>query len=87
MSDIANADSPPRHTCAVCGSPIEGRSDRRTCGATCRQRLRRGTYVVTEEDRAAIDRVMARLGHGHPRRDPLTPEEIRAHVAATAVRT
>lgn len=87
MCDTDDATEPTRHTCAVCGVPLTGRRDRRTCSPTCRQRLRRGTYVITEEDRAAIDRVLERDGCGHPRRDPLTPEEVRAHVLATAVRT
>lgn len=45
----------------------------------------RGTYVVTDEDRAAIDRVFARAAHELP--PPLTEEQIRAHILATARRS
>lgn len=42
---------------------------------------------MTEEDRAAIRRVLDREGCGHPRETPLTPDEVRAHVLLTAVRS
>ena len=71
--------------CAVCHTSFEGRADARTCSARCRQRQRRrGSYVVTDEDRAAIERVFARAAHELP--PPLTEEQIRAHVLATARR-
>ncbi len=69
--------------CAVChGSFTPRRSDAVTCSARCRKARSRGAgYVVTDEDRAAIDRVWAR----HPCPLPeLTPEQVRAHVLATA---
>lgn len=72
-------------TCSVCHTSFEGRADARTCSARCRQRQRRrGSYVVTDEDRAAIERVFARAAHELP---PVpTPEQVRAHVLATAQR-
>lgn len=71
---------PPRE-CEVChGSFVSTRRDARTCSATCRQRRRRGTYVVTEEDRAVMDRVALRVPIPVP---VLTPDEIRAHILAT----
>ena len=71
--------------CAVCHTSFEGRADARTCSAKCRQRQRRrGSYVVTDEDRAAIERVFERAAHELP---PVpTPEQVRAHVLATAQR-
>lgn len=69
--------------CVVCHTSFEGRPHARTCSARCRQRLRRrGTYVVTDEDRAAIDRVFARAAHELP--PELTPEQVRAHILTTA---
>lgn len=72
-------------TCIVCHTSFEARPHARTCSAKCRQRLRRhGTYEVTDEDRAAIDRVFARAAGELP---PMpTPEQVRAHILATAVR-
>lgn len=71
--------------CVVCHTSFEGRADARTCSAKCRQRQRRrGSYVVTDEDRAAIERVFARA-EPCPL-PPLTEEQIRAHVLATAQR-
>jgi hypothetical protein len=34
--------------CESCGKPLSGRADQRTCGATCRQRLRRQRAVRAE---------------------------------------
>lgn len=72
----------------ACGASLEGlRPQARTCSARCRKRQERGDdYVLTDEDRAAIRRVLERDGYGHPG-PRLTPDEIRAHVAATATRT
>lgn len=71
--------------CEVChASFTPTRSGHTTCSATCRSRKMRGTYVVTDEDRAAIDRVFARAAHELP---PMpTPEEVRAHILATVTR-
>ena len=81
-------------TCPGCGRSLEGRAPQvRTCSSRCRQRVHRdpslledADYVVTDEDRAAIRRVLERDGHGHPG-PVLTVEQVRAHVAATATRT
>lgn len=71
-------------TCPVCHASYHPRrSDSEVCSPTCRQRKKRGTYVVTEEDRAVIDRVLADDSDLPPR---LTPEQVRAHVYATARR-
>lgn len=73
--------------CSVCnGSFTPKRSHQEVCSSTCRSRKSRGTYVVTEEDRAAIRRVLE-AGCGHPRTEPLTPEEVREHALRTAKRT
>jgi hypothetical protein len=71
--------------CDVCHTSFAGRADARACSPRCRQRARRGArYVVTDEDRAAIDRVFARAAHELP---PMpTPAQIRAHILATATR-
>ena len=75
----------PARDCPGChGSFVPTRADQQVCSTRCRQRKHRGTYVLTDEDRAAIRRVLERDGHGHPRRDPLTPDEVAAHVLATA---
>lgn len=71
--------------CPGCGGPLTGKQ--RACSARCRKRLERqrdADYVVTDEDRAAIRRVLDRDGCGHPRATPVTQEEVRAHVAAIA---
>lgn len=74
--------------CPVChASFTPRRRDQEVCGPTCRQRRKRGTYVVTEEDRAAIRRVLDRDGCGHPLEHPLTEAEVRRHVELTAERT
>jgi hypothetical protein len=86
---MRDTNDAPAVTCPECGGAfVPRRSDQEVCGATCRQRRHRrgGTYVVTEEDRAAIRRVLAD-GCGHPLERPLTPEEIRRHVELTAERT
>lgn len=71
--------------CTVCHTSFEARPHARTCSARCRQRARRGgAYVVTDADRAAIDVVFARAAHELP--PELTPEQIRAHILATATR-
>lgn len=70
--------------CTVCHTSYEARSDSRTCSARCRQRRRRvGHYVITAEDRAAMDRAAELVPVPVP---PLTPEQIRAHILATARR-
>lgn len=78
-------------TCPVCGDPFTPkRRDQEVCGSTCRQRRHRErdrAYVVTEEDRAAMRRVLERDGHGHPLERPPTQDEVRAHVLLTAERT
>jgi hypothetical protein len=80
-------DTDPRE-CPVChASFVPRRKDQEVCRSTCRQRKRRGTYMVTEEDRAAIRRVLERDGCGHPRTEQLTPDEVREHVLRTAERT
>lgn len=80
-------DTTPRE-CPVChGSFVPRKAHQQVCSATCRKRKQRGTYVVTEEDRAAIRRVLERMGHGHPMERPLTEEQVREHVLRTAERT
>lgn len=75
----------PTRTCPACQKPYTPtRSHQQVCSVACRQRKKRGTCVLTDEDRAAIRRVLERDGHGHPRRDPLTPDDVAAHVLATA---
>lgn len=81
-------DVQPRE-CPVChGSYVPTRRDQEVCGPTCRQRKRRGTYVLTAEDRALLERMKAEMRAeldlllGPPK----TPEQILAHVIATAVR-
>lgn len=72
--------TPVARACEVChGSFVPTRRDARTCSPRCRQRRRRGTYVVTDEDRAIMDRVALRVPIPVP---VLTPEEIRAHILA-----
>lgn len=46
-------------SCAVCGSVTDRRAGATTCSDRCRQRLHRGTYTITIEDRAAILRAEA----------------------------
>ena len=72
-------------TCVVCGGSMEGRRPQaRTCSAACRQRLYLNDgYVPTDEDRAAI--LVAERAVPIPV-PPLTPEQVRAHVLATARR-
>jgi hypothetical protein len=78
--------------CAGCGAPLDDRRPQtRTCSDRCRRRASRQgrveePYEITAEDRAAIGRVNARLDllPRELRRPPLTPDEVRAHVAATA---
>jgi hypothetical protein len=45
-------------TCAVCGKPLAGRADARTCSPRCRQRARRAA-------KAALKRAAA-LSYGAP---------------------
>lgn len=78
--------------CPGChASFVPRRADQLACSATCRKRKQREAeaddYVVTEEDRAAMRRVIERDGHGHPMAQPLDPERVRKYIAATAVRT
>lgn len=63
-----------------------------TCSARCRQRLKRARdaerleaerAALSEEDRAAIRRVLEEDGHGCPWDVP-TPEQVRQHVLTTA---
>lgn len=79
-------DLEPRECPGCHASFTPRRKDQKVCRPTCRQRKRRGTYVVTDEDRAAIRRVLEQ-GHGHPRTEPLTPDEVREHVLRTVERT
>jgi hypothetical protein len=73
--------------CPGCLDPFTpARADAKTCSARCKKRVQRDQYVVTAEDRAAIRRVLAD-GCGHPLERPPTPDEVRAHILATAVRT
>ena len=79
--------------CAVCETPIDDlRADATVCRrSSCRrQHLRRRArgddYQITDEDRAAIRRVLERDGHGCPL-PTLTPDQVAAHVLATAERT
>lgn len=77
-------------TCSECHGSFEAtRSHQLTCSATCRKRRSRrvGVYVVTEEDRAAMRRVLERDGCGHPLDRRLSPDEVRRHVELTAERT
>lgn len=88
MGDLVTIRDPAVRECPVChGSFTATRSHQIVCSATCRQRKRRGTYVVTAEDRAAIRRVLERDGCGHPRDTALTPDEVHEHVVLTARRT
>jgi hypothetical protein len=83
--------------CPGCQEAFEPRRrDQGTCSARCRKRVSRrategggvdGAYVVTEEDREAMRKVLARDGHGHWLRDPVDAETVRRHAAATAIRT
>ena len=81
-------------TCIAChtSSTARGRNAK-TCSAKCRKRLSRNPYiaddadyVVTDEDRAAIRRVLEADDYGCPF-PPLTPEQVRAHIAANATHT
>lgn len=75
-------------TCAVCHGSFEAtRADAVVCGPTCRQRKRRHGLPVSAELRAEVAEFLQRHGHGHPQRDPLTPDEVAAHALATAERT
>lgn len=77
-------------TCPVCGDPFTPkRRDQEVCGSTCRQRRHRErdrAYVVTEEDRAAMRRVLERDGHGHPRGERLDAEDVRQHLLVVNAR-
>lgn len=75
----------------MCGKAIPAgrRADATTCSNACRQKRYRRGPPLSEEDWAAIRKVNA-MSHMLPRelqRPAYTREEIRAHVAATAVRT
>lgn len=75
----------PLRDCAWCHTSFAGRSDARTCSATCRKRLQRGTpapYVITAEDRAAMDRAAELVPIPVP---PLTPAQIAWAIAAARV--
>lgn len=71
--------------CVVCGGLLDGRRPQtRTCSARCRQRLHAGGgYVITAEDRAAMDRAAELVPIPVP---PVTDEQVRAHILATARR-
>lgn len=74
----------PPLPCPVChASFVPSRPSQRVCSPTCRQRKRRGTYVVTEADRAAMRRAAERVPVPLPL---LTAEQVDAHVLATAIR-
>lgn len=78
-------DTEPRK-CPVChGSYVPKKAHQQVCSATCRSRKKRGTYVLTEADRELIRRLVQ--DHGHPRPEPLTPDEVREHVLRNAERT
>lgn len=69
--------------CSECLEPFTPtRSDQLVCSAKCRRR-KHDRYEITDADRAAIRRA-AEL-HPVPL-PPLTPEQVRAHIAATAIR-
>lgn len=75
----------PARTCPGCnGSFTPSRKDQVCCSSTCRSRAHRGTYVVTEADRAAIRRAAELVPIPVP---PLTDEQVRAWVAAHAEHT
>lgn len=70
--------------CEVChASFTPTRAGHTTCSSTCRSRKQRGTYVVTAEDRAAMDRAAELVPVPLP---VPTPEQVRAHILATARR-
>lgn len=63
-----------------CGKPIEGRAGKLTCSQACRKAKSRDEgYVVTLEDREAIDRVVASCPYLMATR-PISAEEYRAHL-------
>ena len=74
-------DAQPR-ACGVChASYTPTRAWHDVCSATCRQRRRRGTYVISPEDRAAMDRAAVLVPVPVPE---LTPDVLRAHLLAAA---
>ncbi len=82
MEPVSVTDPAPRE-CEVCHRSFTGRAGALTCSARCRQRKRR--RYISPADRAALDRVWARA---EPCPLPeLTPEQIRAHILATARRS
>jgi hypothetical protein len=75
-------------TCPECLESFDpGRADQVTCSNACRQRRYRrgGSYVVTDEDRAAIRRAAGIVPIPIPL-PTLTPEQVRQHILATATR-
>ena len=70
--------------CEVCNANfVPSREGHTTCSSTCRSRKLRGTYVPTAEDRAAMLVAEREVPIPVP---PLTPEQVRTHVLATARR-
>lgn len=68
--------------CPCChGSFVPTRADAVTCSARCRQRRKRGSYVISAEDRAAMERVAQLVPVPVP---VLTPDQVRAHILAHA---
>lgn len=86
-ADPGKRDRPPRECPGCHASFVPRRVDQLVCSSTCRQRKRRGTYVPTDADRAAIRKVLDRDGHGHPLERPLTKDEVERHVLLTFERT
>lgn len=79
MRDIA------ARICVGChASFVPSREDQLACSSTCRQRKKRGTYVISDEDRAAMRRAAELVPVPVP---PLDPDAARAHILGTAVRT
>jgi hypothetical protein len=81
LSD-ANPGDAVEIVCPGCHATFVPRRKGHTCCSTsCRQRKRRGTYVITPEDRAAILKVRE-IPLPVPR---LHPDDLRAHVLAHAI--
>lgn len=77
-------ESLPPRACEVCNASfVPSRAGHTICSSTCRSRLHRGTYVVTDADRAAIHKVVHLDGCGHPVPDPIPAGA--AHPAPTPV--
>jgi hypothetical protein len=82
MSDANPGDS-VEIVCPGCHAVVvPTRPGHTCCSVACRQRKKRGTYVVTAEDRAAMARARARVPIPVPR---IHPDDLREHIASTAV--